>query len=53
MLVLIPVLYPRYSFQLDLTYHGHSPEIKAQIIDMALNGSAIRDTAQVLRNPFG
>jgi insertion element IS1 protein InsB len=40
---------PRYSFQLDLVYKGLSPEVKAQIIDMALNGSGIRDTARVLK----
>jgi transposase-like protein len=40
---------PRYSFQLDLTYKGCSSEIKEQIIDMALNGSGIRDTARVLK----
>jgi transposase-like protein len=40
---------PRSSFQLDLTYKGRSPEVKEQIIDMALNGSGIRDTARVLK----
>jgi insertion element IS1 protein InsB len=40
---------PCYSFQLDLTYKGRSPEIKEQFIDMALNGSGIRDTARVLK----
>jgi insertion element IS1 protein InsB len=40
---------PCYSFQLDLSYKGRSPEIKEQIIDMALNGSGIRDTARVLK----
>jgi insertion element IS1 protein InsB len=40
---------PRYSFQLALTYKGRSPEVKEQIIDMALNGSGIRDTARVLK----
>jgi transposase-like protein len=40
---------PRYSFQLDLTYKGLSPEVKEHIIDMALNGSGIRDTARVLK----
>ena len=39
---------PRYSFQLDMTYKGRLPEVKEQIIDMALNGSGIRDTARVL-----
>jgi insertion element IS1 protein InsB len=40
---------PCYSFQLDLTYQGRSPEIKEHIIDMALNASGIRDTARVLK----
>src|SRR5688500_19694180 len=31
------------------TYTGRSPEVKAQIIDMALNGSGIRDTERVLK----
>jgi transposase-like protein len=39
----------RYSFQLELTYKGLSPAVKEQIIDMALNGSGIRDTARVLK----
>jgi insertion element IS1 protein InsB len=37
------------SFVLEPTYNGRLPEIKAQIIDMALNGSGIRDTARVLK----
>ena len=37
------------SFQLDLSYKGHSPEITEHIVDMALNGSSIRDTARVLK----
>jgi transposase-like protein len=40
---------PRYSFVLDPTYQGHLSEIKEQIIDMALNGNGIRDTARVLK----
>lgn len=34
-----------------LQYHdqGRVPEVKAQMVDMALNGSGIRDTARVLR----
>jgi transposase-like protein len=53
-MVLIPVRCqhsdcPRNSFVLDPTYQGHLPEIKEQIIDMALNGSGIRDTARVLK----
>ena len=40
---------PRYSFVLEPSYQGHLPEVKEQIIDMALNGSGIRDTARVLK----
>ena len=37
-----------YSFVLNPAYQGRLPEIKEQVIDMALNGSGIRDTARVL-----
>ena len=40
---------PRYSFQLALLYKGRPPAIKAQIVDMSLNGSGSRDTARVLK----
>jgi transposase-like protein len=36
------------SFILDYCYRGRQPEVKEQIIDMAMNGSGIRDTARVL-----
>ena len=36
-------------FILDYSYNGRLPEVKKQIIDMALNGSGIRDTARVLK----
>ena len=36
------------TFILDYRYRGRLPEVKRQIIDMALNGSGIRDTARVL-----
>lgn len=39
---------PHQSFLLNPAYKGRLPEIKAQIIDMALKGSGIRDTARVL-----
>jgi transposase-like protein len=38
----------RKTFILDYTHQGHSPGIKEQIIDMAMNGSEVRDTARVL-----
>ena len=36
------------SFRLEYAYKGRLPEIKQKIIEMALNGSGIRDTARVL-----
>jgi transposase-like protein len=39
---------PHQSFLLNPAYKGRLPEIKEQIIDMALNGNGIRDTARVL-----
>ena len=36
------------TFWLDYTYVGQSPEVKRQIVDMAMNASGIRDTARVL-----
>lgn len=41
---------PHASFVLNPSYQGHLPEVKEHIIDMALNGSGIRDTARVLRS---
>jgi transposase-like protein len=40
---------PHYAFQRDLIYKGRCPAIQEQIVDMALNGSGIRDTARVLK----
>src|ERR671913_564552 len=37
------------TFLLDYSYAGQSPEVKEQIIDMAMNASGIRDTARVLK----
>ena len=36
------------TFILDSSYNGYLPEVKKQIIDMAVNGRGIRDTARVL-----
>src|SRR5205807_10221900 len=36
------------TFLLEYSYAGHSPAVKQQIVDMALNASGIRDTARVL-----
>ncbi len=37
------------SFLLEYSDRGRLPEVKQQIVDMALNGSGIRDTARVLK----
>lgn len=39
----------RTIFQLDYSDKGRLPEVKRQVVDMALNGSGVRDTARVLR----
>lgn len=39
---------PHQSFLLDGAYPGRRPAIKAQIVDMRLNGSGVRDIARVL-----
>jgi transposase-like protein len=36
------------SFQLEYQHKAYYPHIKTQMIDMAINGSGIRDTARVL-----
>ena len=36
------------TFLLDYAYAGQSPEVKRQIVDMAMNASGIRDTARML-----
>jgi transposase-like protein len=37
-----------HTFLLDYAYAGQSPEVKQQMVEMALNASGIRDTARVL-----
>ena len=39
---------PRKTFIRDYAYRGSVPEVKEKIVDMAMNGSGIRDTARVL-----
>ena len=34
--------------RLEYSYAGHSPDVKRQIAEMALNANGIRDTARVL-----
>lgn len=36
------------TFILDYEYNGYLPEVKNKIVEMAINGSGIRDTARVL-----
>ena len=40
---------PRHIFLLHYQNQGRLPAVKQQMVDMALNGSGIRDTARVLR----
>ena len=47
--------YPRFRckhcgriFKTEYLYRAYEPGVKEQIVDMALNGSGIRDTARVL-----
>ena len=40
---------PAKTFILDYSYNGYLSAVKDQIIDMAVNGSGIRDTARVLK----
>ena len=39
----------RRIFLLHYQNRGRLPEIRRQVVDMALNGSGVRDTARVLR----
>jgi DNA invertase Pin-like site-specific DNA recombinase len=39
---------PVRTFILDYAYSGQSRQVKQQIVEMALNGSGVRDTARVL-----
>lgn len=36
------------TFLLEYAYAGQSPEVKRQMVEMAMNASGIRDTARVL-----
>lgn len=36
------------TFLLDYSYRACLPEVKKEIIDMAINGSGVRDTGRVL-----
>jgi insertion element IS1 protein InsB len=39
----------RRIFLLQYQDRGRAPEVRRQVVDMAVNGSGIRDTARVLR----
>ena len=39
---------PKKTFILTYTNKGYLPEVKRKIIEMALNGSGVRDTVRVL-----
>lgn len=39
----------RSTFIQEYAYRGYLPDVKAQIADLAVNGSGIRDTAPVLK----
>ena len=39
----------RQIFLLQYQDRGRAPEVRRQVVDMAINGSGIRDTARVLR----
>ena len=36
------------SFQLDFIYNANKPGVHERIVDMAMNGSGVRDTGRVL-----
>ncbi len=37
------------TFMLTYSYKAYNPGIKEQIVEMAINGSGVRDTARVLK----
>ena len=38
-----------HSFQLEYIYNGNKPDTHEQIIEMAINGSGVRDTGRVMK----
>ena len=40
---------PTVTFMLDYRYTAYQAGIKEKIVDMAINGSGVRDTARVLK----
>ncbi|WP_420883341.1 IS1-like element transposase [Xenorhabdus bovienii] len=39
----------QYTFQFSYLYNSYRPDTKEKIIDIAMNGSNVRDTKRVLR----
>lgn len=39
----------RHCFQLEYVYNANKVEVREQIIEMAMNGSGVRDTSRVLK----
>ena len=39
----------RYSFQLEYIYNGNKPDTHEKIVEMAINGSGVRDTGRVMK----
>ena len=40
---------PTKTFMLNYQYKAYEPGVKEQLVEMAINGSGIRDTARVLK----
>ena len=38
-----------HSFQLEYIYNGNKPDTHEKIIEMAINGSGVRDTGRVMK----
>ena len=38
----------RKSFQKEFIYNGNQPGVQERLVDMAMNGSGVRDTSRVL-----
>ena len=40
---------PIQTFMLNYQYNAYEPGVKEQLVEMAINGSGVRDTARVLK----
>jgi hypothetical protein len=45
---LVPCKYCKRIFKTEYVYWAYEPGVKEQLVEMATNGSGIRDTARVL-----